>query len=108
MSRVQSGQAAQRSNGKAKPRSQMAKGKRSRAAAEDAPRIAHGTRKLEERWRAESDMRILAETAKILEQPQRVAAAKKVAQEQARAAQEAAQAVMGVRTTKGGDYDGDE
>lgn len=103
MSGVQQSPTNKRSGGKAKsnPRPKMAKSRKRKPERAEYPSIAHGSRKLEEKWRAESDMRTLAETAKILETPGRVQAAKRVAMETAAAAKEAADAVLNVRTTKG-------
>lgn len=81
--------------------------KRASKAREGPAPTTADSRRWEEKWRAESDMRNLAETAKILEEPKRLRAAKRVAMEQAEAAQEAANAVLNVKTNKRG-CDGDE
>ena len=53
------------------------------------------------RWQAESDMSVLASAAEVLKSPERVRAAQKIAKEREIAARKAAEAVIGVRATKG-------
>lgn len=74
-------------------RSKTAKNKTNSRKSKARPTISRSLEAEERKWRAESDLRALTEANEILESPERVKAAKRIAQERVEVARAAADSI---------------